>query len=255
MLNEAPAWCTCGGPPSKRGAVSRSAVVALGGNALTAEGQRGTHREQRENATAMARSIAALLDDGWRLAIVHGNGPQIGALSIQQEEGRRRVPEQPLFSLGAMTEGQLGSLVVLAMQASTRRAPVRGRGPHPHRRRPGRPCLRPADQADRPVLHRGRRACPGRRARVARRRGRRARLPADGGVAGPAGLRRDRRRALPAGRRARRRGRRRGRHPGRPRATAPGRGSRRSSTRTTPPRRWPRPCTRTRSCSSPPWTR
>ena len=119
MLNEAPAWCTCGGPPSKRGAVSRSAVVALGGNALTAEGQRGTHREQRENATAMARSIAELLDDGWRLAIVHGNGPQIGALSIQQEEGRRRVPEQPLFSLGAMTEGQLGSLVVLAMQAST----------------------------------------------------------------------------------------------------------------------------------------
>jgi len=100
-------------------------VVALGGNALTAEGQRGTHREQRENATAMARSIAELLDDGWRLAIVHGNGPQIGALSIQQEEGRLRVPEQPLFSLGAMTEGQLGSLVVLAMQASTRgRRPV-----------------------------------------------------------------------------------------------------------------------------------
>src|SRR6476469_276748 len=86
MLNEAPAWCTCGGPPSKREAVSRSEVAALGGNALTAEGQRGTHREQRAQASALARSIAELREDGWRLAIVHGNGPQIGALSIQQEE-------------------------------------------------------------------------------------------------------------------------------------------------------------------------
>jgi carbamate kinase len=101
--------------------VSRSAVVALGGNALTAEGQSGTHAEQRANAAAMAGSIAALLDDGWRLAIAHGNGPQIGSLSIQQEEGRLRVPEQPLFSLDAMTQGQLGSLIVLALQARTRR--------------------------------------------------------------------------------------------------------------------------------------
>jgi carbamate kinase len=95
--------------------VTRTAVVALGGNALVAEGQRGTYDEQRENAAAMARPVCALLDAGWRVVVVHGNGPQVGNLAIQQELGSAEVPEMPLFSLGAMTEGQLGSLIAIAL--------------------------------------------------------------------------------------------------------------------------------------------
>jgi len=90
-------------------------VVALGGNALAAEGQLGTYDEQRANAITMAESIAQLLDNGWRVVVVHGNGPQVGNLAIQQEMGRDEVPEMPLFSLGAMTEGQLGSLIAIAL--------------------------------------------------------------------------------------------------------------------------------------------
>jgi carbamate kinase len=95
--------------------VTRTAVVALGGNALVAEGQRGTYDEQRENAAAMARPVCALLDAGWHVVVVHGNGPQVGNLAIQQELGSSEVPEMPLFSLGAMTEGQLGSLIAIAL--------------------------------------------------------------------------------------------------------------------------------------------
>ena len=95
--------------------MTRTAVVALGGNALVAEGQRGTYDEQRENAAAMARPVCALLDAGWRVVVVHGNGPQVGNLAIQQELGTAAVPEMPLFSLGAMTEGQLGSLIAIAL--------------------------------------------------------------------------------------------------------------------------------------------
>lgn len=95
--------------------MARTAVVALGGNALAAEGERGTYDEQRVNAAAMAAPICALLDDGWRVVVVHGNGPQVGNLAIQQEMGRGEVPAMPLFSLGAMTEGQLGSLIAIAM--------------------------------------------------------------------------------------------------------------------------------------------
>jgi carbamate kinase len=95
--------------------VARTAVVAVGGNALLAQGERGTYEEQRANAAAMAVSICALLDAGWRVVVVHGNGPQVGNLAIQQQLGRREVPEMPLFSLGAMTEGQLGSLVAIAL--------------------------------------------------------------------------------------------------------------------------------------------
>lgn len=95
--------------------MTRTAVVALGGNALAAEGQPGTYDDQRANATAMAVPICALLDAGWRVVVVHGNGPQVGNLAIQQEMGRGEVPEMPLFSLVAMTEGQLGSLIAIAL--------------------------------------------------------------------------------------------------------------------------------------------
>jgi carbamate kinase len=46
------------------------------------------------------------------VAVVHGNGPQVGNLSIQQEEGSGMVPAQPLHQLCAMTQGQLGGVLV-----------------------------------------------------------------------------------------------------------------------------------------------
>jgi carbamate kinase len=96
----------------------KTAVVALGGNAFTRAGQTGTYEEQSRNALTMARSVLAIRRSGWNVVIVHGNGPQVGNLAIQQEEGRRLVPAQPLFSLGAMTQGEIGSLISLALRAA-----------------------------------------------------------------------------------------------------------------------------------------
>ncbi|MGH3783267.1 MAG: carbamate kinase [Pseudonocardiaceae bacterium] len=95
--------------------MSRTAVVALGGNAITRADQAGTHAEQAANARAMARTVCELRDAGWSVVVVHGNGPQVGCLSIQQDAARETVPVQPLFCLGAMTEGHLGSLLTLAL--------------------------------------------------------------------------------------------------------------------------------------------
>jgi carbamate kinase len=92
-----------------------SALVALGGNALCGADQQGTYAEQRENARAMAASVGALIDGGWNVVVVHGNGPQVGALGVQQEEAMAIVPPQPLSSLCAMTQGSLGSLITLAL--------------------------------------------------------------------------------------------------------------------------------------------
>jgi len=102
----------------------KTAVVALGGNALTRAGQTGTYDEQSDNAVTMARAVMGLRRSGWRVVIVHGNGPQVGNLAIQHEEGRRLVPAQPLFSLGAMTQGQIGSLISLALRAEQIDLPV-----------------------------------------------------------------------------------------------------------------------------------
>jgi carbamate kinase len=95
----------------------KTAVVALGGNAFTRAGQAGTYEEQRRNALTMARSVLEMRRAGWNVVVVHGNGPQVGNLAIQQEEGRRLVPAQPLFSLGAMTQGEIGSLIGLALRS------------------------------------------------------------------------------------------------------------------------------------------
>jgi carbamate kinase len=95
--------------------VGARALIALGGNALCGADQKGTYAEQRQNARAMAASIGELIDAGWSVVVVHGNGPQVGALGVQQEEAATLVPAQPLSSLCAMTQGYLGSLIALAL--------------------------------------------------------------------------------------------------------------------------------------------
>ena len=93
------------------------AVVAVGGNALTREDQEGTPEQIGANAARVADGVAGLCRSGWRVVVVHGNGPQVGNLAIQQEGGLDFVPAQPLHSLGAMSQGQLGSVLVLTIDS------------------------------------------------------------------------------------------------------------------------------------------
>ena len=63
----------------------RSAVIAVGGNALIRDGQKGTIPEQFENARATVSRVAALVADGWRVVLTHGNGPQVGFILRRSE--------------------------------------------------------------------------------------------------------------------------------------------------------------------------
>jgi carbamate kinase len=96
--------------------MTKTAVVALGGNALTRLGQSGTAEEMAGNAAAMAACVNDVIEAGWRVVIVHGNGPQVGNLALQQE-ATAAVPPQPLTLLNAMTQGELGSLIATAINA------------------------------------------------------------------------------------------------------------------------------------------
>jgi len=96
--------------------MTKIAVVALGGNALTRLGQSGTAAEMAGNAAAMAASVNDVIEAGWRVVIVHGNGPQVGNLALQQE-ATTEVPAQPLSLLNAMTQGELGSLIAGSVNA------------------------------------------------------------------------------------------------------------------------------------------
>ena len=94
--------------------MTRTAVVALGGNALTRAGESGTCEEMLANAAAMASAINDVIETGWRVVVVHGNGPQVGSLALQQE-ATAMVPAQPLALLNAMTQGLLGSIIARAI--------------------------------------------------------------------------------------------------------------------------------------------
>jgi carbamate kinase len=91
-------------------------VVAIGGNAIIAEHERGTWAEQRENAATIARQLAALKRFGHELVLTHGNGPQVGALHVQHSRAGDEVPALPFDVLVAMTQGQLGYLLQTAIE-------------------------------------------------------------------------------------------------------------------------------------------
>jgi len=94
--------------------MAKTAVIALGGNALTRAGQPGTYDEMLANAAVMAAAVKEVIEAGWPVVIVHGNGPQVGNLALQQE-ATSMVPAQPLALLNAMTQGELGSVIACAI--------------------------------------------------------------------------------------------------------------------------------------------
>ena len=86
-------------------------MIALGGNAIHQPGQRGTVQEQLRNVESTADQIAELISRGCRIVITHGNGPQVGAILIQQEAAREQTPPMPLDVCGAQSQGQIGYML------------------------------------------------------------------------------------------------------------------------------------------------
>ncbi|OBX02401.1 carbamate kinase [Gallibacterium genomosp. 3] len=85
-------------------------VIALGGNALLKRGQVMSYDNQLENIRLVADSISKLVDK-YRIAIVHGNGPQVGLLA-QQNDVYVDVPAYPLSCLVAETQGMISTMLI-----------------------------------------------------------------------------------------------------------------------------------------------
>lgn len=91
----------------------RRAVVAIGGNALILDGQRGSIDEQRENARETAQHIAELVADGWGVVVTHGNGPQVGFILLRSElvPADAPVPKLSLEMSVADSQGGIGHIL------------------------------------------------------------------------------------------------------------------------------------------------
>ncbi len=68
--------------------VSRTALVAIGGNALVLDGEAGSIPRQQERAAAFAEQVADLAADGWVVLVTHGNGPRVGFILRPGGAGR-----------------------------------------------------------------------------------------------------------------------------------------------------------------------
>ena len=96
-------------------------VVALGGNAILRRDERGTAAEQRAAIREACDGLAALAASGNDLIVVHGNGPQVGALMLQHASAEAIVPAMPLDVLVAQTQGSLGYLIQQELGAALKR--------------------------------------------------------------------------------------------------------------------------------------
>ena len=100
------------------------AVVALGGNALIKEGQEGTIYEQFQNTREVSRSIVKMIKDGWDVVITHGNGPQVGAILLQNDLAKDVTPAMPLGICVAESEGFIGYMIQQCLSNALKKADV-----------------------------------------------------------------------------------------------------------------------------------
>ena len=99
----------------------RTAVVALGGNALSPPGERSTIADQFRHTRESLSPIVDLASEGWNLCIVHGNGPQVGDELVRNEVAREEVAPLPLGVLVANTAGWIGYMVQQSVENALRR--------------------------------------------------------------------------------------------------------------------------------------
>jgi carbamate kinase len=93
------------------------AVVAFGGNALLRGGQKGTYQEQIENVEQTCESLYNLLQRNYNIVIGHGNGPQVGNVMLQHEEGKRAgIEAMPMDFCVAETQGSIAYLIEMGLR-------------------------------------------------------------------------------------------------------------------------------------------
>jgi carbamate kinase len=89
-------------------------VAALGGNAILQPGQKGVYEEQLANVKKTAKHLANMvMSKKYQVIITHGNGPQVGAILLQNDAGQAtfNVPAMPMDVCGAESQGLIGYMI------------------------------------------------------------------------------------------------------------------------------------------------
>jgi carbamate kinase len=96
----------------------RTVLVAVGGNALLRACDAPTIAAERARVSEVARGIAHIVAEGWRVVLTHGNGPQVGAELLRSERAAGEAYPLPLDVCVACTQGEIGCLLQQALASA-----------------------------------------------------------------------------------------------------------------------------------------
>lgn len=104
-------------------------VIALGGNALQSGKGPATAEAQLEVVKKTCEHVAEISGMGYEIAVVHGNGPQVGRIVMASEAANSEdTPAMPFDVCGAMSQGYIGyhiqQSLMYALNAKNRDIPV-----------------------------------------------------------------------------------------------------------------------------------
>lgn len=91
-------------------------VIALGGNAIKKADQVGNIKEQFETSAEACREIVKVIRDGHRIALTHGNGPQVGMILRRVELSQHEIYPLPIDTCVSDSQGGMGYMLQQVMQ-------------------------------------------------------------------------------------------------------------------------------------------
>ena len=83
-------------------------VIAIGGNSLIADAEHRSVVDQYQAAGETSRHVAAIVQEGYRVVVTHGNGPQVGFILLRSELAKEVLHQVPLANCVADTQGAIG---------------------------------------------------------------------------------------------------------------------------------------------------
>ena len=100
--------------------MNKTAIIALGGNALSQKGQTGSIYEQFANTRESLTEIIEFVRQCYNLCLTHGNGPQVGDELLRMDLTYNEVPPLPLGVCVAGTQGTIGYMIQQTFQNALR---------------------------------------------------------------------------------------------------------------------------------------
>ncbi|MBN1676957.1 MAG: carbamate kinase [Candidatus Thermoplasmatota archaeon] len=93
----------------------KTAVIAVGGNALLRSGEKPTQENQMRNVAVTAKGLTDLIERGYDIVIIHGNGPQVGDILLRNEIAKTEIPPMGMDVCDAESQGQIGYMMQQAL--------------------------------------------------------------------------------------------------------------------------------------------